>query len=35
LTGVAYNDDSQIAKLQLVRDHDKARPRIEITTGTT
>ena len=34
LTGIVYEDDSQIAKLQLVRGYDKARPRIEITIGT-
>lgn len=30
LTGVAYLDDSQIAKLHLFRDHDAANPRIVI-----
>ena len=30
LTGIAYVDDSQIAKLTIERGHDKARPRIEI-----
>jgi Holliday junction resolvase RusA-like endonuclease len=30
LTGIAYLDDSQIAKLSIGRAYDKARPRIEI-----
>lgn len=30
LTGIAYEDDSQIAELHLKRGYDKARPRIEI-----
>jgi Holliday junction resolvase RusA-like endonuclease len=30
LTGVAYDDDSQIAALHLYREYDKLRPRIEI-----
>jgi Holliday junction resolvase RusA-like endonuclease len=30
LTGIVYEDDSQIAELHLYRDYDKARPRIEI-----
>jgi Endodeoxyribonuclease RusA len=30
LTGIAYLDDSQIAKLTIERGYDKARPRIEI-----
>jgi Holliday junction resolvase RusA-like endonuclease len=35
LTGIAYLDDSQIAKLTIVRAYDKAQPRIEITVATT
>jgi Holliday junction resolvase RusA-like endonuclease len=31
LTGIAYEDDSQIAKLTIERGYDKARPRIEIS----
>lgn len=31
LTGIVYQDDSQIAVLHLIRDYDKARPRIEVT----
>jgi Holliday junction resolvase RusA-like endonuclease len=31
LSGIVYDDDSQIAELHLYRDYDKARPRIEIT----
>ena len=34
LTGIAYEDDSQIAALHLVRGHDKERPRIELTVGS-
>jgi Holliday junction resolvase RusA-like endonuclease len=30
LTGIVYQDDSQIADLHLVRDYDKRNPRIEI-----
>lgn len=30
LTGIVYQDDSQIADLHLARDYDKVRPRIEI-----
>lgn len=30
ITGIVYEDESQIAKMQLVRDYKKARPRIEI-----
>lgn len=30
LTGIVYEDDSQIAELNLKRAYDKARPRIEI-----
>jgi Holliday junction resolvase RusA-like endonuclease len=31
LTGIAYLDDSQIAKLTIARGYEKVRPRIEIT----
>ncbi len=31
LTGIVYEDDSQIAELTLKRAYDKKRPRIEIT----
>lgn len=31
LTGIVYEDDSQISSLTLVRGYDKANPRIEIT----
>lgn len=30
LTGVVYEDDSQICELHLFRKYDKANPRIEI-----
>lgn len=30
LTGIVYEDDSQICKLTLMRGYDKVRPRIEI-----
>lgn len=30
LTGIVYEDDSQIGKLTLERAYDKARPRIEV-----
>jgi len=30
LTGIVYEDDSQIAELRLKRRYDKARPRIEV-----
>jgi crossover junction endodeoxyribonuclease RusA len=30
LTGIAYEDDSQIAKLTIERSYDKTRPRIEL-----
>ena len=30
LTGIVYEDDSQIGELHLYRDYDKKRPRIEI-----
>jgi len=33
LTGIVYEDDSQIAELTLRRAYDKARPRIEINVG--
>lgn len=33
LTGIAYDDDSQIAELRAVKGYDKARPRIEIEVG--
>jgi Holliday junction resolvase RusA-like endonuclease len=31
LTGIAYDDDSQIAELHLYRAYDAKRPRIEIS----
>ena len=31
LTGIAYEDDSQIARLHLHREFDRACPRIEIS----
>ena len=31
LSGIVYEDDSQIAELHLYRHYDKAKPRIEIT----
>jgi Holliday junction resolvase RusA-like endonuclease len=31
LSGMVYEDDSQITELHLYRDYDKARPRIELT----
>src|SRR5213075_2258979 len=31
LTGIVYDDDSQIEELHLYRDYDKRRPRIEVT----
>jgi len=31
LTGIVYDDDSQISELHLYRDFDKQRPRIEVT----
>jgi Holliday junction resolvase RusA-like endonuclease len=31
LTGIAYLDDRQIAKLTIARAYDKAKPRIEIS----
>lgn len=34
LTGIVYEDDSQIADLRLIRGYDKAKPRIEITIET-
>jgi Holliday junction resolvase RusA-like endonuclease len=33
LTGIAYLDDSQIAKLSIERGYDKARPRIEVAVA--
>jgi Holliday junction resolvase RusA-like endonuclease len=33
LTGVAYLDDSQIARLSILRDYDEANPRIEINVA--
>lgn len=30
LTGIAYEDDSQITELRLKRGYDKAQPRIEV-----
>ncbi len=30
LTGIAYEDDSQIAELHLYRDYDTVKPRIEL-----
>jgi Holliday junction resolvase RusA-like endonuclease len=30
LTGILYEDDSQISKLTIMRGYDKARPRIEV-----
>jgi crossover junction endodeoxyribonuclease RusA len=32
LTGIVYQDDSQIARLTIVRHYDKAKPRIQIAT---
>ena len=34
LTGIVYEDDSQIAKLTLIRDYDRGAPRIEIAVNT-
>lgn len=34
LTGIAWEDDSQIADLRLTRAYDRASPRIEITVST-
>ncbi len=31
LTGIAYEDDSQISALHLARDYDATNPRMEIT----
>ena len=31
LTGIVWNDDSQIEELRLLKRYDKARPRIEVT----
>lgn len=33
LTGIAYEDDSQIAALTLKRAYDKQKPRIEVTVA--
>lgn len=33
LTGIVYEDDSQIAELHLYRDYDKAEPRIEVSVS--
>jgi Holliday junction resolvase RusA-like endonuclease len=33
LSGIVYEDDSQIAELHLKRAYDKARPRIEVDIG--
>jgi len=33
LTGIVYEDESQIAELHLKRAYDKARPRIEVEVG--
>ena len=30
LSGIAYEDDSQIGELRLKREYDRSRPRIEI-----
>ncbi|MDQ0316386.1 RusA family crossover junction endodeoxyribonuclease [Amorphus orientalis] len=30
LTGIAYEDDSQIERLTIVKGYDKARPRVEV-----
>jgi Holliday junction resolvase RusA-like endonuclease len=30
LSGIVYDDDSQISELRLRREYDRARPRIEI-----
>jgi hypothetical protein len=34
LTGIAWNDDSQIARLHLYREYDRASPRIEISVNS-
>jgi len=34
LTGIVYEDDSQIAELHLYRAYDKQKPRIEITVSS-
>lgn len=31
LTGIVYEDDSQICDLRLIRGYDKSRPRIELS----
>lgn len=33
LTGIVYEDDSQIARLTLIRSYDKLSPRIEVTVS--
>jgi Holliday junction resolvase RusA-like endonuclease len=33
LTGIAYEDDSQISKLTIARAYDKAFPRIQIAVN--
>ena len=35
LSGIAYEDDSQISTLTLVRGYDTARPRIEVHISST
>jgi Holliday junction resolvase RusA-like endonuclease len=35
LTGIAYLDDSQIAKLTIARGYDKKRPRIVVVVAAT
>jgi Holliday junction resolvase RusA-like endonuclease len=35
LTGIAYKDDSQIAKLTIERAYDKTRPRTELVLNTS
>ena len=35
LTGIAYDDDSQIAELTVKRAYDKTKPRIEFTLDQT
>ncbi len=34
LTGIVWEDDSQIAKLMIERGYDKARPRMEVRVAT-
>jgi Holliday junction resolvase RusA-like endonuclease len=33
LTGIVYQDESQIARLTILRDYDKAKPRIQINVA--